>query len=88
MPTLSMFFGIIIRMYMGKSEHQPPHFHVYYQDSKALVNINTLAVIEGNLPVKQTRLVLAWAELHKDELLADWDLAQSGELPFKIDPLR
>jgi hypothetical protein len=88
MPTLSMFFGIIIRMYMGKSEHHPPHFHVYYQDSKAVIDINSLTLKEGNLPSKQTRLVLAWAELHKEELLANWALAQNGEHPFKIDPLR
>ena len=44
--------------------------------------------IEGNLPTKQLKLVLAWAELHKEELLADWDLAMNGEIPFKIDPLR
>lgn len=88
MPTLSMFFGIIVRMYMGKSEHNPPHFHVYYQDYKAVVDINSMTMKEGEFPSKQTRLVLAWTELHKEELLANWELAQNGELPFKIDPLR
>ena len=45
-------------------------------------------MIEGNLPNKQQKLVLAWAELHKDELIADWELASNGELPFNIDPLK
>jgi len=88
MPTISMFFGIIIRMYFSPKEHTPPHFHAYYQDLKATININTCDIIEGNLPPKQNKLVIAWAELHKDDLLANWDLAQNGEVPFKIDPLR
>ncbi len=45
-------------------------------------------MIEGDIPKKQVKLIEAWAELRKDELLADWELAQSGELPYKIDPLR
>ena len=88
MPTISMFYGIIVRMYTGKSEHNPPHFHAYYQDFKATINIQTCEILEGELPARQTKLVLAWAELHKDELLADWELASCGELPFKIDPLK
>jgi len=75
-------------MYCGKSEHNPPHFHAYYQERKAVVDINTCEITEGNLSAKQSKLVLAWAELHKEELLADWELAQNGELPFKIDPLK
>ena len=88
MPTISMFFGIIIRMYCGKAEHNPPHFHVYYNEFKAIVDIYKCEIIEGNLPKKQSKLVLAWAEIHKEELIADWQLAANGELPFKIDPLR
>ncbi|OHB69032.1 MAG: hypothetical protein A2W23_02390 [Planctomycetes bacterium RBG_16_43_13] len=88
MPTISMFYGIIVRMYCGKAEHNPPHFHAYYQDYKAVVDITTCDIIDGNLPSKQAKLVLAWAELHKDELAADWVLASKGELPFKIEPLK
>ena len=87
MPTISMFFGIIIRMYFAPGEHNPPHFHAYYNEYKASFDINSLEVIEGELPRKQTRLVLAWAELHQEELRADWELAMNGESPFKIDPL-
>jgi hypothetical protein len=87
MPTISMFYGIVIRMYCLPSEHQPPHFHAYYQNFKAIINIKTCEIVEGNFPVKQAKLVVAWAELHKEELVADWNLASSGELPYKINPL-
>jgi len=87
MPTISMFYGIIIRMYFAPGEHNPPHFHAYYNEFKATFSIETLEVIEGNLPRKQKRLVQAWAELHMDELRADWELAMNGEPVYKIDPL-
>ena len=87
MPTISMFYGIIIRMYFAPGEHYPPHFHAYYNEYKASFSIDTLEMIEGNLPRKQTRLVQAWAELHVDELKADWELAMNGEPVYKIDPL-
>jgi hypothetical protein len=87
MPTISMFYGIIIRMYCAPAEHQPPHFHAYYQEHVAVVDILSCEIIEGKLPNKQAKLVLAWAELHKDALIADWQLASQGELPFKIAPL-
>ncbi len=88
MPTISMFFGIVVRMYLGRKEHNPPHFHAYYQDSKGTFDIRTCEKIDGNIPKKQVKLIEAWAELHKDELLADWELAQSGEKPYNIDPLK
>ena len=88
MPTISMFYGIIVRMYFAPGEHPPPHFHVYYNEYRASVDIRTSEIIEGNLPARQQKLVLAWAELHQEELMADWNLASQGELPFKIDPLR
>lgn len=87
MPTISMFYGIVVRMYCGKSEHNPPHIHIYYQNSKAVVDIVSGDSIEGNLPIRQMRLVMAWVELHREELIADWELASQGELPFKIEPL-
>ena len=88
MPTISMFYGIIIRMYCSPGEHNPPHIHAYYQDSMAIINVNSGDVTEGKLPPRQTKLVLAWAEIHKDELIADWELASKGELPFPIEPLK
>ena len=88
MPTISMFYGIIVRMYFAPGEHNPPHFHVYYQSYKASVDIRSCEIIEGNLPRRQQKLVLAWAELHKDELTANWSLVMNGENPFKIQPLQ
>lgn len=88
MPTLSMFYGIIIRMYCAPKEHNPPHIHAYYQDHKATVHIIDNELMDGSLPPKQLKLVQAWIELRREELMADWELAQNGELPFKIEPLR
>ncbi len=87
MPTISMFYGIVIRMYCDRSEHNPPHFHAYYQNDTAVVSIDSGEITAGELPPRQAKLVLAWAELHKEELLADWQLASAGELPFRIEPL-
>lgn len=87
MPTISMFYGIIIRMYCAPKEHNPPHFHAYYNDDVAIIDINTCELTDGKLPKKQLKLVLAWAEIHKEELLANWNLAMNSELPFKIAPL-
>ncbi len=88
MPTISMFYGIIIRMYCAPKEHAPSHFYAIYGEYKAVIDINTCELIEGELLKKQLRLVQAWSELHKDELLADWKLAMESELPFKIEPLK
>lgn len=87
MPTISMFYGIIIRMYYAPSEHPPAHFHVYYGDYRAVIDIYSCEPLQGKLPKKQMRLVQAWATLHQDELMADWDLVMNGEEPFKIPPL-
>jgi hypothetical protein len=88
MPTISMFYGIIIRLYFAPGEHNPPHFHVYYNEFNASVDIRSGEIIEGNLPARQRKLVQAWAELHQDELMADWKLVMNGEEPFKIKPLQ
>lgn len=85
MPTISMFYGMLIQMYWD--EHAPPHFHVIYGEYKATVNIRELSLGEGELPRRARQLVLDWAELHQAELLADWDLCQSNQHPNPIDPL-
>jgi hypothetical protein len=88
MPTISMFYGIIVRMYFAPGEHNPPHIHVYYNEYKATVDVRSCEIIHGDLPRKQLKLVLAWAELHQEELIADWNLVMNGENPFQIQPLR
>lgn len=85
MPSISEFYGIIIYMYWN--EHNPPHFHAKYQDKEAVVNINSLEVVESDLPRRGLNLVLDWAELHQKELLENWDLCENKEHPNKIEPL-
>ena len=86
MPTISRFFGIIISMYWD--EHNPPHFHVRFGEYKCSVSITDITVIVGELPKKQERLVLAWAEIHQKELLQNWELCQKDKQPMQIEPLR
>lgn len=88
MPIISMFYGIIIRMYlMDNQHHHTPHIHAKYAEFEASISIDEGEVLAGQLPRKQLRLVQAWIELHRDELMADWELAVIGELPYKINPL-
>ena len=88
MPIISMFYGIIIRLYtIDNLQHTLPHLHAQYAEFEASIGIDDGEILAGKLPRKQLRLVQAWIELHRDELLADWELACSGEQPYKIDPL-
>ena len=89
MPTISMFYGIIILMYFyGNKNHNTPHIHAEYAEYEASIAIETGEVLSGSLPAKKLKLVQAWIEIHKDELLADWKLAVAGEPVYKIEPLR
>ena len=89
MPAISMFYGIIVYIYfMDDKQHRLPHLHAKYQDHEVIVSIPNGEVLDGDLPRSKMRLLLAWIELHKDELQADWELAVAGEQPFKIEPLR
>jgi hypothetical protein len=83
-----MFYGIIIRMYYGPKEHGPPHIHAIYNDFEAVFKIDDGEISVGELPARQARMVQAWIEIHRDELNANWELCQSGEPPFRIEPLR
>ena len=88
MPTISMFYGIIISMYWEKSgQHHSPHFHARYGSDKAEVNLDG-EIIAGFLPPKQASFVKAWALIHQDELRANWELTMQDETPYKIEPLR
>ena len=89
MPTLSMFYGIIIRMFFyDNKEHKLAHIHAEYQNYTAVIAIPEGNIIAGSLPNSQTKMVLAWIEIHKDELMANWKLAVEGNSVFKIDPLK
>jgi len=89
MPTISMFYGIIVAMFFEISQkHHLPHIHARYQGSKASIAIDDGSLLAGNLPPRQLRMVQVWVDLHRDELLANWELTQEGVEPFRIDPLR
>lgn len=88
MPEISRFFGIIIRMYFEiGAPHHHPHFHAYYQDEIAVFSIEPIEIVSGSLPKRQQRLVEAWAELHREELMVDWHRLQAGQSPLPIAPL-
>ncbi len=89
MPSISMFYGLIVYMYfLDNRQHKLPHIHVKYQDEEVIVSIPEGNILDGGIPSSKMKLLQAWIELHKEELMADWDLAVSGEQPYKIDPLR
>ena len=71
-------------MYM--SEHNPPHFHIKYQDYEAIMTID--GVVTGTLPRRALNMVYEWVDLHKDELLANWERMEKKETLMKIDPLK
>lgn len=85
MPEISRFFGIIIAMFYN--EHRPPHFHAKYGEYEISVNIDTGEVREGRFPRRALGLVREWHNLHKEELLEDWRLAELRKPLKKIDPL-
>jgi len=88
MPVISMFHGIIIRMYsLDNQHHNLPHLHARYAEFEAYVALTDGEVLGGELPRRQLRLTQAWIELHRDELVADWALAVAGQKPFRIAPL-
>ena len=86
MSELSRFFGIIIIMHY--KEHNPPHFHIQYNEYNAIFDMEQEAVIDGFLPKKQIRLVLAWFEIHKEELFKNWKNAMDKKEFIKIEPLK
>ena len=84
MPIICMFYGIIIRMY--HDDHNPPHFHAEYQGKEALVDLEG-NVLRGELPKTQMRMVMAWFEIHRDELNANWKMSSEDGVMIKIKPL-
>jgi hypothetical protein len=88
MPTISMFYGILIRMFFRDIEkHHLPHIHADYQGKVAVYSILDGAVLAGELPPNKHKLVVAWIEIHQEDLLADWNLAVNGKKPFPIKGL-
>ena len=85
MPEISRFFGIVITMHYN--EHPPPHFHVRYSGQKAIIAIQTLALLRGSLSPRVVGMVMEWAVLHQTELMDNWERARQHESLQKIAPL-
>ena len=87
MPTLSLFYGIVIRMYWSEQKHDMPHFHAEYSGRKASIAIHSLAVLDGKIHPKAMALVIEWAKLHQKELLEAWAACSQKRPPKRIAPL-
>lgn len=86
MPTISRFYGIVIKMYFR--EHPPPHFHAEYGEHEAVIDVVSGAVISGQLPPRALRLVREWTSMHSDELRENWMMrVRAHEAPAAIEPL-
>ena len=85
MPEISRFFGIIIYMYI--TDHQPPHFHVVYNEYECWITIKD-GIITGTLPRRAAKMVFEWLDLHEQELMDNWNRLQNSEAPQKIEPLK
>ena len=89
MAVIAMFYGIIVSMYFfDNKKHHRPHIHVKYQGQEVILSIPEGDVLQGELKKNKMKLVQAWIEIHKEELMANWELASIGEQIFKIDPLK
>ena len=89
MPAISMFYGIIVYMYyLDNKQHSLPHIHAKFQETEIVLSIPEGDILEGSIPNNKLKLLLAWIEIHRDELMANWELASKGEQVFKIDPLK
>ncbi len=88
MPTLSIFFGIIIYMYKENGgKHNLPHIHAEYGEYEAVFDLEGNK-IEGDLPKKKIRMVQTWIDIHQEDLLANWKLITNGQQVFRIPPLQ
>lgn len=89
MPVISLFQGLIVYMfYMDNKQHKLPHIHVKYNEDEGVYSIPEGNLLEGKLPKAKEKLILAWIELRQEDLLADWQLAVSGQKVFNIEPLK
>ena len=88
MPVLSMFYGIIIRMYAeAGGKHHQPHIHAEYQGQEAVISLDG-ELIGGDIKAEKLRMILVWMDIHHEELVANWTLLSNGERFFRIDPLK
>jgi len=79
MPVIARFYGIAVKMYFR--EHGVPHFHAVYGEFNGVFDVQTMEMIEGDLPTRAQRLVREWAERYREELLAMWNSQEYRQLP-------
>ena len=84
MPEISRFYGIVI--FMNHRDHEPPHFHAKYQDQEVIVEIQT-GIVEGKMSRRALRMVFEWSEIHREELLSNWERARDRKSLVKIPGL-
>ena len=85
MPTISIFYGIYVRMYFN--DHPPPHFHARYGKHHVKIDIETGAILAGSLPRRALAHVQEWRDLHRTELMACWQRALAQQPPGRVEPL-
>ena len=85
MPEISRFYGIIVQMFF--KGHYPPHFHIEYGEFKAVINLSN-EIVKGAMPKRALNLVFEWMDIHKNEIMENWELAQMGKPLNKIEPLK
>ena len=81
MPVISRFYGMVVKMYFGASEHNPPHFHVVYGEYAGVFDLQTLTMTEGDLPSKAQSMITEWATQHKDTLQQIWSTQKFVAIP-------
>jgi len=89
MPVVSIFNGLIVYMYfLDTKQHKQPHIHVKYAEHEAVFSIPEGDLLEGSIPKAKTKLIVAWIELRKEDLMANWALAVKGEPIYQLEPLK
>lgn len=85
MPIISVFFGIVVRVFQG--DHNPPHIHVQYGEFEAIFEIKSGKLLDGKLPPRARRILLEWLRIRELEVLKSWTDAQEFKAPRKVRPL-
>jgi hypothetical protein len=85
MPIISMFYGIVIKMFFD--DHAPPHFHAEYGEYELVITISPIKIIQGDAPKRVKSMVLEWSALHQEELMNDWELCKMMQSPVAIEAL-
>jgi len=81
MPVLSRFYGVIIKMYFQQREHNPPYIHAFYGEYMGAIDIQTLELMEGDLPIRALKMVQEWITIHQEDLMHIWKMQEFVSLP-------